>query len=156
MLRLVGRLETNLSPSAFGRRSVDPNLLEQVAQQAEAQVSAAVRARYRWPLVNATSAILQEIVEKLAVCSLLPIHYQGSAPSNAGADYASIVCKDAQQQLASLRTGPTLLGEVLISDRTAHRNTKAVPRARTEIEEIDFCSPNRVGASPSRRRIPFP
>lgn len=153
--RLDGRLEFDGTPSAFGRQPVDSGLVQQVATQAESRVASAVRKRYKWPLVTPHRLELQEIVEKLAVCDLLPIHFHGTEVSNDGG-MAKLVCGQAERLLKAICTGELLLEGELDANTSGAKNfygSRVKRRSASDIEDIDWGSSTREPAVAVTRRI---
>lgn len=109
--RLTGRVETaGTTGGEFGVRQIDPATVTQIHDQADSRVFNAVSAHYQTPLLN-VHPFLAELTEKLAVCDLLPIYYQGKAASDDG--YLKLICTTARDDLKALMDGEiTLPGEL--------------------------------------------
>jgi phage gp36-like protein len=118
--RLIGRYDLGMAPS-YGHTLVPPELIEQLASQAEALLSSVLMARYVWPLQDMTYAVLAEFVELHTVCNLNPIQF---SDNRAGGDVSDAqlvhhACTRADQLLKLLATGQLFLpGETLLESVT--------------------------------------
>jgi phage gp36-like protein len=138
MRRLKGRLELYGS-SAFGRTEIDPALLKQVAEQAEARLNNVLRSRYKLPL-KAQHPTLAEYVELRSVCAILPVYFQRQNVSDERG-LGELACKEAAELLEELEMGRIWLeGETLVPSQPArfsdgqtfvqHRNPTAAEGLR--------------------------
>ena len=114
MRLLKGRLET--TPSSFGRTPIDPDLLDQVGEQAEAALNNVLRRLYQFPLQSADHPTLAEFVELRCVCRLIPVYYQRESVSD-DRGIGNSACTEAEAILARLESGAIELdGEIPIPE----------------------------------------
>lgn len=140
MRRLKGRLEL-YNQSAMGRTTIDPDLLEQVAQQAEARLTNALRQLYRLPL-QGVHPTLSEYVELRCVCSIIPIHFQRQNVSDERG-LGELACKESATLLEQIESGLIRLsGEVAVIPKppNTYKTGQTLVRTRTPgaAESIKF------------------
>jgi phage gp36-like protein len=139
MRRLKGRLELYGS-TAFGRTEIDSELLEQVAEQAEARLNNVLQSRYQLPLKTAHPT-LAEYVEQRCVCTIIPVYFQRQNVSD-DRGLGETACKEAAMILAELEDGKIRLeGETLIpSQPTRYSDGHTFVQRRTikTAENLEF------------------
>jgi hypothetical protein len=98
---LQGRLE--IQPTSLGRTPIDPDLLAQIASQAEATLDNALRSLYKLPL-KTQHPTLAEFVELRCLCRLIPVHFQRESVSD-DRGLGNEACKQAETILSQLEAG---------------------------------------------------
>ncbi|HEY9648148.1 MAG TPA: hypothetical protein V6C88_17360 [Chroococcidiopsis sp.] len=122
---LSGRLTIGGSAAAFGPPVVNDGLIDQIGEQVEARVTAALATRYKLPIKNPANPLIASAVEQLILCRILSIHAIGeeqTTSSNQGVDrsYTGASCVRGEAELKALVTGAIALdGETLINEQVS-------------------------------------
>jgi phage gp36-like protein len=139
MRRLTGRLE-QYGATAMGRTPIDIELLNQVAEQAEARLTNALRSLYKLPL-KAAHPTLAEYVELRCVCQIIPVYFQRQNVSD-DRGLGEIACTEASTLLVELEMGKIRLdGETPAAQQPAiYAQAQTIVRRRNPglAEKIQF------------------
>ncbi len=127
--RLAGWASVNQPASAFGASEIDPELIEQIAQQVEARANQVLSQRFVMPMAIAHLEITSA-VEKLVICELIGQLYAGQEPSESGG-YGAMMCAKGGAELKALASaqlsGEVLLGGAVLTSANPVYRARALP-----------------------------